>query len=532
MSLDISKLKGDLFGGLTAGVVALPLALAFGVASGMGAQAGLYGAIFLGFFASLLGGTKTQVSGPTGPMTVVMASVVAAVKGDISSIVMVVFLAGLFQIIFGILRLGTFIKYIPYPVVSGFMSGIGVIIIILQINPALGSPVKGSPILTIVNLGETFSNLNFMAFLVFVATLAILYLTPKKVGKIIPTPLLSLLVVTPIVAILNLKVQTIGTIPQGIPSPIIPKFDLHMIGVAFTFALSLAVLGAIDTLLTSLVADSITRTKHNPNRELIGQGIGNAIAGIFGGIPGAGATMRTVINVKTGGNSRLSGMIHAIFLLFVLLGFGKYASYVPMAVLAGILIKVGIDIIDYKFLKLLKHAPKQDVLVMGVVFLLTVAIDLIVAVGVGLVLASMLLTYRMAKQLNIEIAANEQQSELLGEIQSDNERCVRVVKIDGPFFFGSTSKVVDRGNELLDTKVILFDCSKIPFIDSSAVFALEDIFLTLNDKGIKVIIYANEKIISTIKNLGLTQVIPVQHLFSDKDKAIEHAKKHLSDCKQ
>ncbi len=531
MGMDISKLKGDIFGGLTAGVVALPLALAFGVASGMGAQAGLYGAIFLGFFAALLGGTKTQVSGPTGPMTVVMASVVAAVKGDISSVVMIVFLAGIFQIIFGIIKLGTFIKYIPYPVVSGFMSGIGVIIIILQINPALGSPVKGSPILTIVNLGSTLSHINVHSLMVFLFTLAILYSTPKKVAKIIPTPLLALLVITPLVTLLKLDVQTIGYIPQGLPSPIIPKFDLHMLSIAFTFALSLAILGAIDTLLTSLVADSITRTKHNPNQELIGQGIGNALSGIFGGIPGAGATMRTVINVKTGGNSKLSGMIHAIFLLFVLLGFGKYAAYVPMAVLAGILIKVGIDIIDYKFLKLLKHAPKQDVIVMGVVFFLTVVIDLIVAVGVGLVLASMLLTYRMAKQMNIEIAPNEEQSELFGEIQNLNEKCLRIVKIDGPFFFGSTSKVVDRGNELLDTRVILFDCSKIPFIDSSAVFALEDMFLTLNDKGIKVIIFADEKIISTIKNLGMTQIIPEQHLFNDKQKAIEHAKKHIGECK-
>ncbi|MEF3255818.1 MAG: SulP family inorganic anion transporter [Deferribacterales bacterium] len=521
---NFANLKGDIYGGLTAGIVALPLALAFGVASGLGAIAGLYGAIFLGFFASLFGGTKLQVSGPTGPMTVVMASVVVALKGDLSAIIMVVVLSGLLQIVFGILKVGGFIKYIPYPVVSGFMTGIGVIIIILQINPAFGSPVKGSPLITIANLGGTLSNINIYALIIFLSTLAILYLTPKKVAKIIPTPLLSLLIITPIAAILNLDIQTIGAIPEGFPKLNMPKFDLHLVGVSFTFALSLAVLGAIDTLLTSLVVDSITRTKHDSNRELIGQGIGNMIAGLFGGIPGAGATMRSVINVKTGGRTRLSGMIHAIFLLLVLLGFGKYASHIPMALLAGILIKVGVDIIDYKFLKLIKVAPKHDVVVMFIVFVLTVLVDLIVAVGVGLVLASMLLTYRMAKQFNVDI-----KTDMVDENRSGIENGLRVVTIDGPFFFGSTTQVVERGNELLGTKVILFDCCKVPFIDSSAVFALEDMFLNLNDKGIKVIICAKENIVDMMKQLGLTNVIHEKHLFSNYDLAIEHAKKHLNE---
>lgn len=519
---NLSNIKGDIYGGITAGIVALPLALAFGVASGMGAKAGLYGAIFLGFFAALFGGTRTQISGPTGPMTVVMASIVAATKGDISSIVMIVCLAGIFQIILGIIKAGVFIKYIPYPVVSGFMTGIGVIIIILQLNPAIGSPVKGSPIMAIANLGNSIANLNVNALIVFIATLAILYLTPKKIAKIIPTPLLSLLIITPFTAYFNINLQTIGDIPQGFPSINIPNIDLHLISVAFTFALSLSILGAIDSLLTSLVADSITRTKHDPNRELIGQGIGNFFAGIFGGIPGAGATMRTVINVKTGGTTRLSGMIHAIFLLVVLLGFGKYASHIPMALLAGILIKVGVDIIDYKFLKLLKVAPKHDVLVMFIVFALTVFVDLIVAVGVGLVFASVLLTYRMAKQFNVDITGQ-------GSVEnsSDIRDGIRFVVIDGPFFFGSTTQVVDRGNDLLGTKVVLFDCSKVPFIDSSAVFALQDMFLNLNDQGIKVIIYAKSEILDIMKKLGLTEVIHEKHLFSDFDKAMEHARKHL-----
>jgi len=517
----VANLKGDIYGGITAGIVALPLALAFGVASGMGAKAGLYGAIFLGFFAALFGGTKTQVSGPTGPMTVVMASIVVATKGDIPTIVMIVFLAGIFQIILGIIKVGGLIKYIPYPVVSGFMTGIGVIIIILQINPALGSAVKGSPIMTVLGLANTLSNINTHALITFLLTLVILYLTPNRISKILPTPLLALLILTPLSLYFTFDLQRIGEIPQGLPKIYIPKIDLHMITISFTFALSLAVLGAIDSLLTSLVADSITRTRHDSNKELIGQGIGNALAGLFGGIPGAGATMRTVINVKTGGNSRLSGMIHAVFLLIILLGFGKYASYIPMAVLAGILIKVGVDIIDYKFLKLIKIAPKADVLVMFTVFALTVFIDLIVAVGVGLVLASVMLTYRMAKQFNVEITNN-----IETEVGSEFQNGIRIVNIDGPFFFGSASQIVDRGNDLLDTKVVLFDCSKVPFIDSSAVFALEDMFLNLNDQKIKVIIYANEKIINMMKNLGITNVIPEKHLFSDYDAAMKHAKKH------
>ena len=346
----MNKIKGDIFGGITAAVIALPLALAFGVASGAGAVAGMYGAIILGFFAALFGGTPTQISGPTGPMTVVIASAVALFAGDINAVMSVIFLTGLFQIVFGFTKVGQYVKYIPYPVISGFMSGIGLIIIILQINPFLGVNGLGSVLTTLYNLPSTISDSNMQAVILASCTLGIMFLTPAKISKVVPTALVALVTMTLISVSLEFEVMTIGTIPSTLPEFTLPSFALDQSKDIFVLAITLALLGTIDTLLTSLVADSITKTKHNPNKELIGQGIGNTIVSLVGGIAGAGATMRTVINVKSGGKTRLSGIIHSITLLCIMLFLSPIASQIPLAVLAGILMKVGIDIFDYKFL--------------------------------------------------------------------------------------------------------------------------------------------------------------------------------------
>jgi len=483
------NLQGDLFGGVTAAIIALPLGLAFGVASGLGAAAGIYGAIILGFFASLFGGTPTQISGPTGPMTVIIASAVITLHNDINLIATVILLAGIFQILFGVIKIGRFIQYIPYPVISGFMSGIGIIIIILQINPYLGLESDASVVHILVSMPSHLLQANPWTFALATATLAIMFLTPAKISKIIPTPLIALTLLTPISVYLNLQVPVIGEIPTTLPGIVIPSFNFEDYRIILTLAFTLAVLGAIDTLLTSIVADSLTQSKHNPDRELFGQGIGNALCSVVGAMPGAGATMRTVINVKSGGTSRLSGMIHAVTLLLVVLFIAPLASQIPLAILAGILIKVGIDILDFRLLEVWNKIPKNDLAVMISVFLVTVFVDLITAVGVGIVLASLLIVYRITKETQI-VLDNESNAESSYELQ---DKQTRIIKITGAFFFGSSTVFESRVNSILDIKTIIIDIVDVPFIDLTAIFSLENLILKLKKDDIKVKIVSKEK---------------------------------------
>jgi SulP family sulfate permease len=492
------QFKQNILGGLTAAVVALPLGLAFGVASGMGPTAGIYGAIILGFFASLLGGTPTQISGPTGPMTVVMASAVITLHHDITLIATTIILAGLFQILFGVFKLGKFVRYIPYPVISGFMSGIGIIIIILQINPYLGLASDASVIHTLINLPSNLAQINLSAFILATITLLIVLFTPQKIAKIIPTPLIALFTLTPLSILFGLDVKIIGDIPSSLPNMVIPSLDLAHYKTVITLGFTLAILGMLDTLLTSIVADSITRTKHKPNQELIGQGIGNALCGLFGAIPGAGATMRTVINVKSGGTHRLSGMIHSITLLLVIIFLAPIASKIPMAVLAGILIKVGIDILDYRFLKIWKESPRSDLSVMMVVFLTTVFIDLITAVGVGILLASLLIVYRITKETQVVLDSDS------SETQYTFDENTRVLKIDGAFFFGSSAAFEEKAASILDTKRFIIDITHVPFLDLTAIFTLKDLVIKLKELDIEVIIIAKEDDTTQLRKLNKT----------------------------
>lgn len=520
---------GDVFGGVTASVIALPLALAFGVASGVGAQAGLYGAIVLGFIAALTGGTRVQISGPTGPMTIVAASTLVLFKGDVSALMAAVLLTGLFQIAFGLLKIGKFVKFVPYPVISGFMSGIGIIIILLQINPLFGLDGVTSPLQAVASLAEVPSL--FQTETLFASTLALLivFFTPKKIARIVPTPLLALLVVTLAAQTAGWQLPTIGTIPSGLPEISWPNFTLGQTTIIVSAAMSLAVLGSIDSLLTSLVADSLTKTEHDSNRELVGQGLGNALTAFVGGIPGAGATMRTVVNVKSGGTTRLSGVLHALILLGILLGLGQYASIVPMAVLAAILIKVGLDIVDYRFIKIIRKAPRHDLAVMFTVLFLTVFVDLIVAVGTGVVLASVLLTVRMTKQVQSSIKDLEVSVEAMEGCESinfDRSFRIRVVHIDGPFFFGSTTRLVGQVGAMLGTKFVIFDCRKVPFIDLSAFFALGEIILKLKENDIVPLLVVNEAIRAKLLRLDIGSILHEKHIYLSFERAVEHAREH------
>ncbi len=513
---------GNIYGGIVAAIIALPLAIAFGIASGLGAQAGIYGAIVLGFFASLLGGTKTQISGPTGPMTVVSASVIAAFADNLAVVFGVFLLAGIFQIVFGVLKLGKFVKFIPYPVISGFMNGIGVIIIILQLSVIFGANVQNSIISTFAILPDAITNINLSAFILSIVTLAILFLTPQALAKKVPPTLIALIILSFAAYLLDMDVMYVSNIPSGLPSITMPSFDITMISFIFTSAITLAILGSIDSLLTSLVADSISKTKHDSNKELIGQGIGNALASFVGGLPGAGATMRTVVNIKSGATSNSSGIIHSVVLVLILIVFAPFAAHIPMPVLGGILIKVGLDILDYKMLKQLKSAPKYDVMVMVTVLFLTVFVDLIVAVGAGVVMASFLIISRLMKQSSVDVNMYEKiDSEHDDRITNEG---IRIVNIKGPFFFGSTSQIIDDVDKIYDVKHVVIDCTYTSFMDISAMYALSDTLLKIKDSGCNVYVVANDEIRSNILRLGILSFIHRHNIQPTQEKAIERIK--------
>ena len=480
------NIKGDLLGGLTAGIVALPLALAFGVASGLGAAAGLYGAIAVGILAALFGGTPAQVSGPTGPMTVVVAALIASGLKDPSLVFAAILLSGIFQIALAAARVGEYIRYIPYPVVSGFMSGVGVIIVCLQALPLLG--VAGAPSVwgSLQALPGAIGNLNPAALGLGLGSIAIIYAVPR-LTKAVPSALVALLVMSLISVAFKLDVPRIGAIPTGLPAFALPPLDLSIFAVIAVPALTLALLGAIDSLLTSLVADKITRTRHNSNRELLGQGLGNALSGLIGGLPGAGATMRTVVNVQSGGRGPLSGATHGVFLLAVLLGLGALASQIPLAVLAGILVTVGIGIIDYKGLRHFARIPRADAAVMIVVLGMTVFDDLIRAVAAGLVMACLIYVKRTSDRplfpTVTEAVPGEFESLTTPAEVADG---IVVIPLDGDLFFGNAAAMADLVSQMAGKRAAVIDLGRTIFLDQSGAYALSDLALDLEAEGVAV----------------------------------------------
>ena len=486
--LHLNNLRGDLFGGVTAAIVALPLALAFGVASGAGAIAGLYGAIFTGFFAALFGGTPSQVTGPTGPMTVVMATVFTKLiaenpENGMAMAFTAVMLSGVFQILFGIFRLGQFITLMPYTIVSGFMSGIGVIIVVLQLAPLLGHPAQSSVLEGLQHLPEALTSPDRIAAGLGILTLAIVFGWSGKLAKIVPSPLLALIICTliSILAFPNSDIARIGDIPQGFPQLQLPRLNLNQIRDIISYGLMLATLGAIDSLLTSLVADNITRTRHNSEQELVGQGIGNLLSGLFGGLPGAGATMRTVINVQAGGKTPLSGMFHALILLCIVLWAGETTAQIPHAVLAGILIQVGIKIIDWSFLLRICQVSMRATLVTYGVLLLTVFVDLITAVAVGAFVANILTIHRLTSiqvdqvraitklEDDPRIELTSEESQLLRQCQQCGQ--IILVQMSGPMSYGAARTISFHMGQ--DFDVLILDLTNVPLMGVTAAMTVE-----------------------------------------------------------
>ena len=529
------NLKGDLLGGLTAAVVALPLALAFGNAAlgPGGAIYGLYGAIVTGFLAALLGGTPAQVSGPTGPMSVTVAGVVSSLAavgvnqdlnaGEILPMVMAaVVIGGVCEVLLGVLRLGRFITLVPYSVVSGFMSGIGFIILVLQLGPFVGITTRGGVVDTLQTLANS-PGLNPAALAVGVMTLAVVFLSPLRLRQWIPSPLLALVIVTPLSLLLfndnrlnalGLEpLARIGSIPEGGLQLVMPNFSQHLPELVKA-GLVLALLGAIDSLLTSLVADNITQTSHDSNRELIGQGMANTAAGFLSGLPGAGATMRTVINIKSGGSTPLSGMSHSLVLLVVLLGAGPLAAQIPTALLAGILIKVGLDIIDWGFLLRAHRLSGKTAVLMYSVLLMTVFWDLIWGVLVGMFIAN-LLTVDSITQTQLEgmdadnspdVAAGRHH-DLNAEEKALVHRCgnaLMLFRLRGPLSFGAAKGISARMGLIQNYKILILDITEVPRIGISASLAIERMVQEAQTSGRTILIAgANSKLQKRLRQFGV-----------------------------
>ena len=535
-------LQGDIFGGVTAAVIALPMALAFGVASGLpeGAAAGLWGAVLVGFFAALFGGTPTLISEPTGPMTVVFTAVVAksiaSAPDEQTGIAMaftVVMLAGIFQLVFGALRLGKYITLMPYTVISGFMSGIGMILIILQIGPMLGqaSP-KGGVLGTLQNIPTLINNINPIETLLGVLTIAIIFFMPQKLKKVIPPQLIALIAGTLISLMFfpNVDIRRIGEIPMGLPQIHLPVFSLGQINTMLIDGLVLGMLGCIDSLLTSVIADSLTQTQHNSDKELLGQGLGNLISGICGGLPGAGATMGTVVNIQAGGRTAVSGLTRALILLVIVLAAAPLTQGIPLAVLAGIALKVGIDIIDWKFLKRAHRLSWKAAAIMYGVVLLTVFYDLIVAVGVGVFVANMLTIKRLAdiqaEQVkaidtpNDEVMSNEEAKQLMKQA---NGR-ILLLDLGGPMSFGAAKAITQRQTILDNYQAIIIDLNHVPLLGVTATLALEKMIDTAYNKSIDVYIVGGEdKVKTRLQRFNILDRLPQKNRVSTRVVALRRA---------
>ena len=538
LDYDLKALRGDLFGGVTAAVVGLPIALAFGVASGLGAVAGLYGAIAVGFFASVFGGTRSQISGPTGPMAVAVAVIVTTHADNLAAAFTIVIMAGVIQILLGVARIGRFVAYTPYSVISGFMSGIGIIIILLQTLPFLGATIaQGGPLGAVQSWPDAINDVNFHALAIAAVALGVGILWPEQLKKFLPASLAALIAGTLIGVLWLTNAPVIGDVPIGLPSLMLPDYSLDILASAVQPALIIALLGSIDSLLTSLVADSMTRTRHNPNRELVGQGIGNTIAGFIGGLPGAGATLGTVVNIRAGGRTQVSGVIRAAILLALVLGLGRYVEAIPHAVLAGILVKVGWDIIDWRFITRVHRVQREHLLVMVITMGLTVFLDLVTAVAIGLI-AAMMASARQFERLELDSVISVpllDRTFLVSKEEADKvdpySARVGLVSLRGSFSVASANKLITTISlDIRDHEVVILDFTDTVYMDDSAALVVEQMIDVATDEDTGCIVMGLEGMPeTTLKALNVLKDVPGDQFVKTLDEAREVAKRMLKD---
>ena len=537
MRYDLQTFRGDVFGGITAAVVGLPLALAFGVASGLGAIAGMYGAIAVGFFAAVFGGTKSQISGPTGPMTVAMAVIVTTHATSLAEAFTIVVMAGMIQVLLGVLRIGRFVSYTPYSVISGFMSGIGIIIILVQTLPFLGSDVvQGGPVGSIQAWPDAIRDFNLNAFAIAAVTLVVGVVWPDRLRRLLP-PTLAALIAGTLLSVLWLSdTAVIGEVPTGLPELSLPPFSVDGVARAVQPALIIALLGSIDSLLTSLIADSMTRTRHNPNRELVGQGIGNTLAGVIGGLPGAGTTLSTVVNIRAGGRTQLSGVLCAAILLALVLGLGKFVEVIPHAALAGILVKVGWDIIDWRFLSRIHRVQHAHLLVMLITLGLTVFLDLVTAVAIGLIAAGMAAA-RQLERLELDSVVSTpllDRSFFAGQEGEDSTDAfsarVGLVALRGSFTVASSVKLINTISvDIRDHEVVILDFSKTVYVDVSAALVIEQLVdVAIAEDTACIVMGLDGLPAATLQGLNVLKRVPEEHFVANMDEAREAAERILA----
>lgn len=525
--LSLRNISGDIFGGAVSAIVALPMALAFGMVSGLGPSAGIYSAVAVGFFAAVFGGTPSQISGPTGPMTVAMATIVTLHADNLTNAFTIVMLAGLLQIAFGSLRIGSFVSYTPYSVISGFMSGIGIIIIILQVAPFLGADhIAGGPLDQIASWPDAFLNLNPDDLVMGAIALGICVFWPDKIRRFLPPPLVALVAGTLVAQFWLADVTTIGTtigaIPFALPELQVPELHWGLLATCIEPALVIALLGSIDSLLTSLIADSLTRTRHNPNRELVGQGLGNLVAGLLGALPGAGNTTGTVTSIRAGGRSPLAGALGAIMLLGVVLGAGWLAESIPLAVLAAILATIGWEIIDWRFLARIHLIRREYVLIMLITFSVTVFVDLITAVALGLIAAGVV---RSRESERPELDSVKSMPLLDPRFFPETDELVDVdpfsmpvglVKLTGPFSIASAHDLTRAiVADIEDHDIVILDFSSTTSVDDSAALAIEQLVHTATDGDVACIVSGlGGEVAAVLHSLMVLRRIPSEH-FTD-----------------
>ncbi|MGK0441160.1 MAG: SulP family sulfate permease [Pseudohongiellaceae bacterium] len=537
------NLKGDVFGGVTTAIISLPLALAFGVASGAGAEAGLWGAIMVGFFAALFGGSTSLISEPTGPMTVIMTAVLTSMiakypESGVAISFTVVMMAGAFQVLLGTLKLGKYVTLMPYSVISGFMSGIGVILILLQLSPLLGHPAPPGAVMgTLIELPNTLANINFSELFLGLLTLAILFLFPKQYRKYIPAQLVALVAITLVSVIFfsSDSIRRIGEIPGGLPSLIIPHFNAEIFTTMVIDALVLGTLGCIDTLLTAVIGDSLTRTEHDSDKELRGQGFANMISGLFGALPGAGATMGTVTNIQVGARSPLSGIIRAFVLALVVLVAGGLTEPIPMAVLAGIAMYVGFNILDWSFIQRAHKISVAGMAIMYGVMLLTVFVDLIAAVGLGVFISNILIIERLSRE-QVRQVRTISDGDGDNVPLTDNERVLLdrasgkllFLYLSGPMIF-SVSKAISRQHKRVsDYEVMILDLTDVPMIDVTVGLALENAIKDAQDANCEVFLLCpNEQTYQQLERFRVVDLVPRANTYSFRYEALEAALKYL-----
>ena len=533
LKYDFDTLRGDVFGGVTSTVVALPFALSFGVASGMGAAAGLYGAIAVGFFTALFGGTRTVISGPASSMTVAMAVIVTTHATNLNEALVIVVLGGLLQVLLGALGAGRFVVYTPYVVVSGFMSGIGVIIMMIEVLPFLGAPpAPGGFTGAVLALPEALAGFNADAFGVAAATLAAFVFWPRRFARFLPAPLVGLAVGALLGVMWLNGAPTIGRMPAGLPGLELGLPSAGFLAGAVQPAIVLALLGSIDSLLAALVADSLTGSRHNPNRELVGQGIGNVAAGLIGGLPGAGATVSTVTNIRAGGQTPVSGMLRAVLLLALLLGFGPYVESIPLAALAGVLMKVGWDIIDWRLLRRIRHIRREHLFVMLMTLCLTVFVDLISAVAMGLIVAG-LANAGQLENLELDSVVSvpllDQMFLYEGEeVEGSDpfEARVGMVALRGSFTVASSRKLVwTISLDIKDHEVVIFDFSGATYIDDSAAMVIKKLIDVATDEETETIVIGlSGDVAHTLHAFDVLRDVPQERIVENLDEAREIAK--------